>query len=261
MRKIKKFFRSIAVAFSIYSRIPMPSFVWDSDDMKYDILFFPWVGACIGLVMFGWYRLCTVFNIGILPQSLIFIAIPLVITGGFHLDGFMDTEDALRSYKDKDEKLRIMADPHIGAFSIIALTIYMLFLLAAFSIIQVKESYYMVFASFFLVRCFSAFSVLTMKSAKENGMLKSTKKASNKSINITFIVFQAMIFATVLMVLSFYRAFIMLLVLVLRYIIYNYRASKHFDGTTGDLAGHFLCMAELDVVVVMAICDLIKIAV
>ena len=59
------------------------------------------------------------------------VAIPLIITGGFHLDGFIDTSDAVSSFKDREERLSIMKDPHVGAFGIIR-TIVLLILYFAF---------------------------------------------------------------------------------------------------------------------------------
>ena len=44
MRIIKSFF----IAFSMYSKIPMPQFQWKDEDMRYALCFFPWVGAVIG---------------------------------------------------------------------------------------------------------------------------------------------------------------------------------------------------------------------
>ena len=45
--------------------------------------------------------------------------IPIIITGGIHLDGLLDTADALSSYKSMEEKLEILKDSHTGAFAII----------------------------------------------------------------------------------------------------------------------------------------------
>lgn len=44
---------------------------------------------------------------------------PGSVTGGIHLDGLLDTADALSSYKTKEEKLEILKDSHAGAFAII----------------------------------------------------------------------------------------------------------------------------------------------
>lgn len=35
----------------MYSKIPMPQFKWNDDDMKYMLVFFPWIGAVIGLLL------------------------------------------------------------------------------------------------------------------------------------------------------------------------------------------------------------------
>lgn len=43
--------RSFFIALSLYSKIPVPQFVWNEEDMQYSLCFFPWVGAVIG---FAW---------------------------------------------------------------------------------------------------------------------------------------------------------------------------------------------------------------
>ena len=50
MRIIKSFF----IAFSMYSKIPMPQFAWKDEDMRYALCFFPWVGAVIGVLWYLW---------------------------------------------------------------------------------------------------------------------------------------------------------------------------------------------------------------
>ena len=45
-----KILKRIAIAFSMYSRIPMPIFEWEDDDYKKAIAFLPLVGLVIGLI-------------------------------------------------------------------------------------------------------------------------------------------------------------------------------------------------------------------
>ena len=125
-----KLLKSIAVAFSMYSRIPMPRFVWGSEDMKYHLIFFPWVGAVIGALEYGWYDLAFQMNINLIAYAIIAIIIPIIITGGFHLDGFMDTSDALASWGDKEKRLEILKDSHVGAFAVIYLIVLGLLMFA-----------------------------------------------------------------------------------------------------------------------------------
>ena len=53
-------------------------------------------------------------------------ALPVLITGGIHMDGFLDTMDGVCSYGDREKKLEILKDPHLGAFAVIYTFAYML---------------------------------------------------------------------------------------------------------------------------------------
>ena len=107
----------------------MPRFEWREDDMSTSLDFFPLVGAVIG-------ALVCLINIGPaaaldpVVRALASVLIPILVTGGFHLDGFMDTSDALNSYGEPGKKLEILKDPHAGAFAFIALLRHAVFYLS-----------------------------------------------------------------------------------------------------------------------------------
>ena len=82
-----KLLKAMAIAFSIYSKIPVPQFEWKEEDMEYMMCFFPWIGGVIGLFFFGWAVLCEKFAVGNVCYALIGAAIPLMISGGFQADG------------------------------------------------------------------------------------------------------------------------------------------------------------------------------
>ena len=128
--------KSFVIAFSVYSKIPVPQFEWKEEDMKYMMCFFPWIGGVIGLLLYGWAVLCRKLDIGSFCQVLMCAVIPLAVSGGFHVDGFMDTMDAFHSYQEKERKLEILKDSHIGAFAVIMLALYGLIYLAAYSEVQ-----------------------------------------------------------------------------------------------------------------------------
>ena len=119
-----EFIKAFCIAFSIYSKIPVPQFKWEEKDMRYHLIFFPFVGVLIGGLLDIWNYICCSFDIGMITYTCIGASIPLIITGGFHVDGFMDTMDAKKSYKSREEKLEIMKDPHVGAFSVIMLVVW-----------------------------------------------------------------------------------------------------------------------------------------
>ena len=52
-------------------------------------------------------------------QQVFVLIPPVLVTGGIHLDGFLDTADALSSWQPWEKKLEILKDSHAGAFAII----------------------------------------------------------------------------------------------------------------------------------------------
>ena len=152
--------RAIAVAFAQYSRIPVPSFEWREEDMRYSLSAFPLVGAAIGLVFFAVFRLGVYLALPDAALALLLTAVPLIITGGFHVDGFMDVADALSSFRSREEKLAILKDPHIGAFAVIRLAICGLIYTASVMIVLASDQAQLLIigtaAGFMLSRCLSA---------------------------------------------------------------------------------------------------------
>ena len=124
---------SLIICFALYSKIPMPHVEWTKENMRFSICFLPLVGTVIGLFEGVWVFFCMRFGIGPLTEVLILAAISIVLTGGIHIDGFMDTMDAVNSWQDREKKLEIMKDSHIGAFSVIMLLLYYLLDIAVLS--------------------------------------------------------------------------------------------------------------------------------
>ena len=46
--------KSLVIAFSMYSKIPMPHLELDEKDMKYVMGFFPLIGLITGTLVYGW---------------------------------------------------------------------------------------------------------------------------------------------------------------------------------------------------------------
>jgi adenosylcobinamide-GDP ribazoletransferase len=123
---MKNLLRSIAMAFTMFSRVPMPQVEWKPENMRDTLAAFPLVGVLLGLVLAGWYALSE----WLLFDQFLFAAgvalLPVLYTGGIHLDGFCDTGDALASRADTERKLEILKDPHVGAFAVIGVSAYLL---------------------------------------------------------------------------------------------------------------------------------------
>ena len=107
----------------------MPHIKLDDEDTKHAITYLPLVGALIGLITCGAFRLFLYADIPAFVKACITVIIPIAVTGGFHIDGFLDTADALASYRSNEKKLEILKDPHIGSFAVISFCVCILLML------------------------------------------------------------------------------------------------------------------------------------
>lgn len=260
----KAFLKSFAVAFSLYSKIPMPRFVWASDDMKYHFAFFPAVGAVICALEFLLKFLQAKTGFGGILYLCLALAIPVFVTGGIHLDGFMDTCDALSSYGTREKKLEILKDPHIGAFSVISVILYFLLALGFLSEIKSKEAFICAGFSFIFSRIFSALIVVFSKKAKNDGMAAAEGENSAKQAVGTALFLELIFFDILLMFLLMsprgifpVHYYAEILVFPVSFFFYYFMSKKNFGGVTGDLAGFFVCFSELLSLAAVSVCDIV----
>jgi len=245
--------KSLVIAFHTYSRIPMPKVEWDDKSMKNAMSFFPCVGIVIGFIEMIIYRLSLFLAFPILLKGALAVVIPMLITGGIHMDGYCDTIDALSSYQPREKKLEILKDSHAGAFAIIYSILWFVIYFASYSVLDGERSNISVALGFILSRSFSCLGISMFKNARENGMLKSyTDKTDKKSLMITMIVLIVFV-AAAEVVFAGFKGLTVLLAQLLIFIYYRYKAYKEFGGITGDTAGWFLQLAELFSVLAVAI--------
>lgn len=244
--------RGIVIAFSVYSKIPVPQFQWEGEDMKYMLCFFPWIGAVIGGCVYLWNWGCWHLGAGDLCRVSITAAIPLVITGGFHVDGFMDTMDAFRSYQPRERKLEILKDAHIGAFAVIMLAVYGLIYVGAFSEIRDEKCLGIVCMGFFLARCFSGIGVVCFPSAKKEGMLYVFADGAQKRRVKWVLILQAVMCVGGMLIVDRYMAGGIVLTALAVFGRYYWKCKKELGGITGDTAGWFVVVCEGAVAVAAA---------
>lgn len=252
MRLVKSFF----ACFSTYSKIKMPVVDLDSDDMKYVFIFFPFIGLVIGIIEILLFYGCEHLGFHRVLRTALSMAVPVIVTGGIHIDGFMDVSDALNSYADREKKLAIMKDPHTGAFAVISLSVYGLLYFGF--LYEINEKSIIPFClSFIFSRIISGISVVTIKSAKDTGMLNSAKYNSSERAVLYFLIAMYVILCAVFMIINPVCGIISCLLTVAGYYIYRKKCLKEFDGITGDTSGYYLCIMELLLLMVAALVGVI----
>ena len=252
-----KGFRRLIVSFSLYSVIPMPRISFDNDDMACSLMWFPLVGAVIGAGVFLVNGTALKEALPAAVRVMLTLLIPLVVTGGIHLDGFMDTEDALHSYASKEKKLEILKDPHIGAFAVIGLVRTGLILAAAVTMILISkksssEAVLLLASVFVTGRALSGLTSLHFKKARDEGMLCKETKGSSSLVYFCLYL-QLLLSAVFTLFLDVKRGALVLAAFALYTVYYRYDTCRSFGGVTGDTAGHYLVQSETAAAAVLAL--------
>lgn len=259
------FFKSFLLAFAMFSKIPVPCVEWNERNMRYIMCAFPFVGLVIALLE-SLLFICIACDFLVIWQFFIFplfgTLIPLVVTGGIHFDGFMDTCDALGSHAPKEKKLEILKDSHVGAFAVIGCVVYLLsYFVFVFQFLHMNKpldisgafdniSRCLVNAAGFLLsfcvsRFLSALAVAVFPCAKNSGLVHTFSDASYRRFTAVWsVVWLCVIFAA-LFYFNSLQALALLLSSCLVFVYYFVVAKRQFGGITGDLAGWFVQLCEL----------------
>lgn len=245
---------SFVIALSMYSRIPMPQVEWTKERMRYAMCFFPIIGLISGgvLILFTWAA--SAAGAGTVFKTLGGVAVPLLVTGGIHMDGFLDVTDARRSYGSREKKLEILKDPHTGAFAIIGLGVYLLLYGAAFSELEFEDICLLTFI-FMGERALSGLSVVSFPKAKKDGLAAEFSGAAVKrTVQAVMALYLCISSAGLLSVGGAVTGLACAAAGGAAFYYYYRMSMKEFGGMTGDLAGYFLQSAELTLVMVLAVC-------
>lgn len=239
--------KSLCLAFSMYSKLPAPRVAWEEKNMRYVLCFLPLIGIVQGMAMLLLWmlreRTCVYipFEVFVLTGCVL----PMLVTGGIHMDGFVDTMDALHSWQDRTKKLEILKDPHIGAFAAISLVCYFCLYGAGLFLLLTRRQLVFLMIGFFLSRTLSAFALITVKSAKKEGLCYTfASGAQKRCVAVTLGCFILLACMAAFCLYGYWG----LGAVAVSFIVFGYylaMAQRQFGGLTGDLAGWFVTVYEL----------------
>jgi adenosylcobinamide-GDP ribazoletransferase len=231
-------------AISFLTSLPVPGNVISEDSLARSLIFFPLVGIIIGIFVSGFHFIM----IRCFPPPLAgaFILVFWVwITGGLHLDGFIDCCDALLASTSPEKRLEILKDTSTGAFGVTGAVL--LLLVKYSSIVCLTQA--LAVAALFLVpvvgRSSLTYVILRYPYVRMKGMGRLFKDAAGKKEAITAIV--VLILSGMLVFPFVYPPFIgyMLYMFSLLCIeVCGFWMLRRVAGFTGDMYGAICEMVE-----------------
>lgn len=243
MKIVKAFFMCLGM----FSAIPCPYRPWDEDARSLMTACLPLVGAIIGAL---WYALSLLGRM-LLPDMLsaaLVAALPFLLTGFMHLDGFMDSADALLSWRPLEQRQKILKDVHCGSFSVVAVVLLAMGMFAAAGDAKSGDLRPLIFIPI-ASRCLSALCVTAFKPIGH-----SEYAALNRSMAtpLAAVLMLAITAATSWIWLGGTAALIVAAT-VAGYAAAMAWAAHTLQGVSGDLAGYSLCIGELCGLITLAV--------
>lgn len=111
-------------------------------------------------------------------------------------------------------------------------------------------------AGFILSRALSGLAATVFPGAREHGMLADFMKDSRRRLVAASMVFYMAVSAGLMVVSGGVLGAAALFGAVLAFLYYRRMVFREFGGVTGDLAGYFLQLCELFMVLAAAVCHL-----
>lgn len=236
------FLKGFLLNLQFFTSIPIrASLPMDKKHLQCSIQSFPLVGLLQGILYSGLVYILiqwTPFS----PVAIAFLLwlVTIIITGGIHLDGWMDVSDAYFSYQDREKRIEIMKDPRIGAFGVLSVIVLLgsrfLFIYEIIGSMTLA-SYFMIVCIPFLGKSVMGEVLVRIPSAKKEGLATMFQEAGDRRTVVVYPIYLAIIAFFLQWIGLIIPFFILVGVALACYGFICVKAIKWFNGITGDVLG------------------------
>lgn len=218
------------------------------EELAHSTGYFPLVGIIIGLILAGSYWLLQF----ILPPNVVrglLLVGAVVLSGGLHLDGFIDTFDGIGGHKSAQARWKVMRDSHAGSFGIIG--VFLLLLVKYLALSSVPDS--LMIPTLILMptasRWTMVYSIFAHPYARPSGLGAIFKEGTDWR---KFLIATAIALAIAIPLFQVAGLVIMLGAWLTALAMASYLKGK-FAGLTGDTYGAINEVAEVAVLILVSL--------
>lgn len=243
---------SFLFALQFLTVIPIPAAMQPTEEKKLStaVVCFPLIGLLIGLVLWGVNNLLYTLNLPPFSVNIILVILLICLTGGIHLDGVSDSCDAFLSGKDKEDTLKIMRDPHVGAMGVLGLISVILLKIAFLYSFEAGAKNTALLLMCALSRWSLVLSIFLFPYALIQGKAKVFFAGTNLRVFLLSLLITLIISG---MILKWLGLLIVFLVVIFTLII-NTAVKRRLGGLTGDTLGAVCELNELIVLLSLIVC-------
>lgn len=226
--------------------------VWTEEGFGKSVRYFPLVGAvlgmCYGGMAFIMFNLLPHFGFYV-PHHFavaILLAMTVLLTGGIHSDGFMDTCDGVFSGRPRERMLEIMKDSRVGSFGVVG---FILLLLVQYSLlldITSSQLWKILFAMPIIGRLMMTGVIACCPCARNEGIGKMFTSYTSKKM-----LAMVSLYTLCLLIPTGFITVVALVAACLFTVYFSLYITRVLGGMTGDVYGAVCVLSET---VVLATC-------
>lgn len=245
-----RWFKGLLINLQFFSTVPIPiELPMDRKHLERAIQTFPLLGLLQGGIYASiLYAIVEWTPFSVLTAAFALWIVSILLTGGIHLDGWIDSSDAYFSYRDQEKRLEIMKDPRTGAFGVLSVIVLLsakfFFLYEIVSMLH-SATYLLAIAIPFLSRTVMGILLVMVKPAKSEGLGAMFHHASTKKTLWVYPVYLVGLGVVLLssglyLGMASYLLAVMIIVLFLKKKVFEW-----FGGMTGDTLGASVELTEV----------------
>lgn len=237
---MKSWIYGFFMTWGMFLALPCPFPRWDEKARGKMMVCLPFVGAIVGAIWALAAWVLVKVNCPLPLRAAVLAAMPWLVTGFIHLDGYMDVCDAVLSRRDLATRQKILKDSHCGAFAVICVGLLML---AQWSLFQSGDFLLLPLALIPVAsRACAGFAVLTLRpmgTSQYAGMKREGIRGRQIALGVI-----ALLACGVPVAIWGLRG-LAPLGAALGYCFAVWRGFKQLDGMSGDISGFALTLGEL----------------
>ena len=231
--------------------------IWTEESFGKSVKYFPAVGAVLGIcyaVPLFILVYLTDGKFSIFTGAAGFF-LTVILTGGIHCDGLMDTADGIFSGREREKMLEIMKDSRAGAFGVVALVTVAALEISALAELAKNFSMLLFFAVYsapIIGRLAMVFVISNFPYARPEGLGKAFSKYATPKTFFTALIETIFLLMPIifLSVKIFATSIIALVAAIIFALYFGKYVTEKLGGLTGDIYGAVEFLAEVLVMII-----------
>ena len=226
--------------------------VWTEQSFGESVRYFPAIGAVLGIIcagLVGMLNTLTAGSVPILIGAIGFVSL-IILTGGIHCDGLMDSADGLFSGREREKILLIMKDSRAGAFGVVSMILIATLEVSTLAELARLSTWWLcaaIYSAPIIGRLMMVVTIGAFPYARPEGMGKAFAKFTTRR-TIFFAAGEAALLLLPLGLISekflLCAAAATLVAFVVTWRFANF-ATEKIGGVTGDIYGAVTTLAEM----------------